>query len=453
MKKILLLVTLVMVTLQLNAQTWTYVGSPNFSRPASGGAGSLAIDRNGTPYIAFATDSNVSTVMKYNGSYWQVVGTTGFSAGHAGSLSITFDSSNNPYVAFQDAANGYRATVMKFDGGSWTTVGAPGFSWGEVGGGNNWIRIDQSGTPYVGFTSAASTSQPVGFVMKYDGSSWVNATAPDTNAFFYGFVINNADVPYVVTQHGTAIDDAVMLIKYNGGGWDTIYIDTGMQVESSIAMSTSDAPYVAFTDYEHAQKVTVITYNGTDCSPVGSPGFSDSASFGTSIAVDKYGTPYIAYQDAFNTGHITAMKYDGTNWITVGNAQFSLDAAFLQSIAIDTGGTPYVLFSILTNDSNNFKLSVMKLSAYNIVKNPFHTTPSNLKIIPNPNNGSFNVQVISNDDEPISLTITDAIGQSLISFAGYTNKTLEIKLQQPSGVYFITATTDEQKYYGKVVIE
>lgn len=44
---------------------------------------------------------------------WQNVGPAGFSAGAVEYTSIAFSSTNEPYVAYKDYANGYKATVKK----------------------------------------------------------------------------------------------------------------------------------------------------------------------------------------------------------------------------------------------------------------------------------------------------------------------------------------------------
>ena len=66
----------------MQAQSWGTVGSPDFSASITEYT-SLAIDKNGIPYVAYGDDGDgyKATVMKYNGTNWEVVGSTGFSAG------------------------------------------------------------------------------------------------------------------------------------------------------------------------------------------------------------------------------------------------------------------------------------------------------------------------------------------------------------------------------------
>ncbi len=42
--------------------------------------------------------------------------------------SLAFSPSGQPYVAYQDYLNSYKATVMTFDGTNWVNVGNAGFS-------------------------------------------------------------------------------------------------------------------------------------------------------------------------------------------------------------------------------------------------------------------------------------------------------------------------------------
>jgi hypothetical protein len=84
---------------------------------------SLDLDGSNTPYVAYRDNGNGgrASVMRYNGSSWEYVGTAGFSPGRVYSTSLKLDSSNMPYVAFKDYAddiNGIKVTVMKYNGAS-----------------------------------------------------------------------------------------------------------------------------------------------------------------------------------------------------------------------------------------------------------------------------------------------------------------------------------------------
>jgi hypothetical protein len=75
---------------------------------------SLKFD-NGIPYVAFEDFANGhgTTVMKYVGSKWVTVGTSGFSAGVVDWVSLAFDE-GTPYVAFDDFTHGYKVTVAEW---------------------------------------------------------------------------------------------------------------------------------------------------------------------------------------------------------------------------------------------------------------------------------------------------------------------------------------------------
>lgn len=81
----------------------------------------------------------------------------------------------------------------------------------------------------------------------------------------------------------------------------------------------------------------------------------------------------------------------------------------------------------------------------------------NLQIYPNPNNGQFTVSFsISRTINEASVTVTNVTGQEVYSehYTGISNSfTKNINLGgQPSGVYFITLTTDGQKSINKLIV-
>ena len=118
---------------------WLPVGMPGFSAVSTHHI-RLALDSSNIPYVAFQDAINMygsGTVMKYNGSAWENVGPAPFSESTATYISLALDSHNTPYVAYQDyqgiAPYYYKATVKKYDGSVWVPVGYRGISAGTAG--------------------------------------------------------------------------------------------------------------------------------------------------------------------------------------------------------------------------------------------------------------------------------------------------------------------------------
>ena len=302
--------------MKFNGNNWVSVGIPNFT---VGGVGdlSLALNSNGTPYLAFGDGANASraSVMKYDGTSWVFVGSPGFSAGLAYTTSLAIDKNNIPYVAYEDLANGNKATVMKFNGTSWVPLGSVGFSAGAVR--YTCLAIDTSGTPYVAYRDESSTSNGKATVMKYNGSSWVNVGIP---AFTTGHVLT-----------------------------------------MSLAIDSSGTPYVAFNDTASQNQATVMKYITGAWVLVGSPGFSLAGEIRyLNIAINGNGTPYVAYSSNNFGAKITSKKFNGLSWIDAGNSYFSSGEADYTSIAIDRAGTPYVIYG--SPAIPNFGATVKKLN-------------------------------------------------------------------------------------------
>ena len=113
---------------------------------------------NNVQYVCSAVSTATTDVT------WSYVGSAGFSAGEAYYTSLALASSNVPYVAYQDAANGLKATVMKYDSGSgWVPVGSAGFSADAAL--YTSLALDSNNVPYVAYVDGANSNKAT--VMKF----------------------------------------------------------------------------------------------------------------------------------------------------------------------------------------------------------------------------------------------------------------------------------------------
>ncbi len=72
---------------------------------------------------------------------------------------------------------------------------------------------------------------------------------------------------------------------------------------------------------------------------------------------------------------------------------------------------------------------------------------------PNPNNGVFTLNLASPNDETAAITITNLIGQKVKEFTIPTNKNNNLRMDQPAGIYVITAVMPNgSKYYSKITV-
>ncbi|MBA3828824.1 MAG: T9SS type A sorting domain-containing protein [Taibaiella sp.] len=111
---------------------------------------------------------------------------------------------------------------------------------------------------------------------------------------------------------------------------------------------------------------------------------------------------------------------------------------------------------VWVNDGFSVDTSVIIVSVVknNVgVRNQFEKSELSLKIVPNPNNGSFVLNVTSALVEPLEISIFDLEGRKVKKLNAITNKEINITSYLNPGVYFINAYTQDKQCTSKITIE
>ncbi len=155
--------------LRYDGSNWTV--TLNAGQSYNSGEVDIVVDKNNTPYIIY-DDFNFNgqaTVKKYDGNAWVTVGNAGFTNSLYGIFygSIKIDTDGNPVVAFQEDDGFERISAYKFTGGVWTAIGAPKFSKGRSH--NMSLAMDSRNNISVAFTESSYNKQ--GTVRTYNATN------------------------------------------------------------------------------------------------------------------------------------------------------------------------------------------------------------------------------------------------------------------------------------------
>lgn len=377
----------VLNSLASESSGWSYVGQAGFSLD-SASFQSMDIAPDGTLYLSY-TGKWKSTVMKFNGSAWEVVGESGFGYGNQTIAIAPMDSpqSGTPYVAYGFGD----ASVMKFDGKSWGYVGEPMFAYDLYEGCAPTIAISpNTGTPYIAYSSGYGGVK----VMKFNNEDWVNVG--DVFGFDYSDGILPAIIEnLVITKDGTpyvafnALQDSMskgtlstpVVMKFDGYNWSLVgaKLETSQKLGMSMVLDSSNTPYVAYIMPRHTKpfpssatapeglaikklNTTTNTWEGVGMyksiwNDLEYPIVTNAEHPSLAMAFD--GSLYVSYTDTANGNKVTVMKFNGEVWEKLGAEDFSAGSTEMQKIKISNNNVPYVSF---IDGSQNNKTTVMKFA-------------------------------------------------------------------------------------------
>jgi hypothetical protein len=144
----------------------------------------------------------------------------------------------------------------------------------------------------------------------------------------------------------------------------------------------------------------------------------------------------------------------GGNWTT------SNDNALIDATGVVVGnhvGLDTITYTVTNQCGTGFATVVVTIVpdviCYHVGVNPVEAATTELKVFPNPSEGFFTLNLVSDISETADVTITNMIGETVYSFQATTNKATDVKLNIPSGMYFITASANSGKYTSRIVIQ
>ena len=76
----------------------------------------------------------------------------------------------------------------------------------------------------------------------------------------------------------------------------------------------------------------------------------------------------------------------------------------------------------------------------------------NIQLYPNPNNGTFTLNITSPVDEKVSVVITNIVGEKVKELTAITNTPSAIDLSAPAGIYFINVATAHKQFNQKIIV-
>ena len=255
--------------MKFDGSNWVAVGAVGFT-PSGASYTSIVIDGNGTPYVAFRdfAQSYRASVMKFNGTNWVYVGMPGFSEnihfGGVGYTSLAIDKQGTLYIAYEDDGDDFKASVMKFNGSSWVYVGAPAFSAWQTA--TTSLVLDSHGTPYVAYWDRANGGKAT--VMEFDGSNWISVGAVGLTpgvAQYTSLAIDKNDALYL-TFEDHAQSDRASVMTFDGNIWQYVgsagFSDSVAQFTTIAIDNNKGILYAAYEDLYNGTTQTP-TYNAT----------------------------------------------------------------------------------------------------------------------------------------------------------------------------------------------
>ena len=178
------------------------------------------------------------------------------------------------------------------------------------------------------------------------------------------------------------------------------------------------------------------------------------------ITIDGPGGGSITGRDSVCIGSLHAMNLSdgitGGAWSSSNTARATVDPATGVVTGVSTGrdtiryivtnacGTYTVTYAIYVRTATQCATGINEATEGHAAE---------LNLFPNPNSGTFTMQLLSATDEDVHVIITNIVGEKVREFVTTTNKAVEIRLDPAAGIYLLSGSTAHGSYMAKVVVD
>lgn len=312
-----------------------------------------------------------------------------------------------------------------------------------------------------GLPAAASLSAPTGFAQDVAHGKYYICDN-DNNRIR---VINTFNYPYFVAGSRQIVTTCNGAVR----GLDTVLaiddIDVGQTETWSVivppifgtvaaaysapspggTMTTSGLTYTPASGYEGVDSFTVQVYDGV---------FYD-----TTTVVMYPNAGVITGVDSLCQGFTTTLSnvIGGGIWSSSNTALATVSSTGLVQNLSFVGAIDTIRYTVTNSCGVTvaiFPIRLIDTALCSGVYTPnVYKNSTALSVFPNPNNGSFTVNVSAGDKEETQFVITNLVGEKVKRFSAFTNTSVDIHFEdQPAGIYFITASNSHNQYIQKIVL-
>ncbi|MDI4649661.1 S-layer homology domain-containing protein [Cohnella hashimotonis] len=185
--------------------SWQPAGAAQFTPETSVQRLSLAIGKDGIPYVGYSAipDGSYSSykpfVYRLVGGVWTDMGYSGFGSPHSAAFRISLAASpidGALYAVFDDTNANRKPSVIRWNGSDWEEIGSPGIAPRADA---LRIAVDSQGVPYVAYTKRNEGGGPVS-VLRWSGTEWVDVGGADFSggdAYDISLAVDFEGRPYV----------------------------------------------------------------------------------------------------------------------------------------------------------------------------------------------------------------------------------------------------------------